>query len=407
MPGRVLGAGVDTSSLNDGVYRSVKAVDHSKNLENTLSESRKRLVYRREQPVRQSTPTSASPLERDKTERAAWANRVGAGRPPTRNGYLQLSPSPGESACSPDELQQSERGERENRDSRDNKRSEKSAKTAMSAILARPGDDKGTTMDRAVGSYQGDPVARAFKRYALHRDREEKLRRPSPEKLKAFTARSPPHGRGRWVTPPKNVSPPRNDAEGREDNSRSPPQRRQRRSPTRQQLRWTDDLDHDDHLETRDEEGRDYDSPGEGHVFFRRQVQPQGVSRSLHGHTWPWVSGGDEEGGGTDQNLSTNLDNKLLRPRLGSWESSARSIRRPPERDPESDGEEEVGSEGQRALRRAFDMYDVNGDGFITHLEVMAFLNRTRIPRYHFCFCALRFHRVWSKPFAPCYSEHS
>lgn len=399
MPGRVLGAGTNTPSPNDGTYRSVTAVYRSKNRENALSQSRKRSMHKQEPPGKQSTSAAASRLERDKNERAAWANRAGAGRPPPRNGSLRHSPSPAESARSPDAVQRSGRGVGGNRDLRESKRSENSRKVTKSANLAGQGDDNGGTKGGGGGPYKGDPVARAFERYALHHDREEGLRRPPPGKLKASTGRSPPHGGGRWTIPPKKLSSTRNDTEGREDTARSPP-RRQHRSLARQQLRWTDNLDDKYHLETRDEEGRDYDSPKEGHVSFRRQLQPHGVSRSLHGHTWPWVNGGDEGGGGRGGTISTNHNEKPARSRSRSWGNGARNVGRSPEREHSEfdgiggeehpkDGEEKVGPEGQRALRRAFDMYDVNGDGFITHLEVIVFLRRTarytRVPPLLLC----------------------
>lgn len=101
---------------------------------------------------------------------------------------------------------------------------------------------------------------------------------------------------------------------------------------------------------------------------------------------------GDEVGGGRRANVDVPTDasrDYMVNP--GSRESrndgSGRLRGRLCSRDERNDGlwrtretaeteedaddrEEEVGPAGERALRRAFNLYDVNGDGFITHLEV-------------------------------------
>lgn len=132
-------------------------------------------------------------------------------------------------------------------------------------------------------------------------------------------------------------------------------------------------------MEPQGDENSDSDSLDEIQArSFRRQLRPGDELRGqgLLNRTWPGVKGRAER-----ERYPGKDREEQARPRLISGGYGAKDARwRAEQRDLNSDGiggreewsdeEEEVGPEGLRALRRAFDMYDVNGDGFITLLEV-------------------------------------
>lgn len=130
---------------------------------------------------------------------------------------------------------------------------------------------------------------------------------------------------------------------------------------------------------TREDKNSDSDSLDETQARpFRRQVRPHDGPRGqgLHNRTWPRVKASmergrspekDSEGPARPRLTSGGYGAKDARGRAKQYDSNFTGIGAREER---SDEREDVGPEELRALRRAFDMYDVNGDGFITLLEV-------------------------------------
>ena len=120
-------------------------------------------------------------------------------------------------------------------------------------------------------------------------------------------------------------------------------------------------------------------------IIFGERGSDQGGSSSGEGVNTVEIRGGDEGGGRTrpfgatafGRGRKVGLERQKRRSeRGGGWEGAwdgSRDTDTGQGQDKEEEEENAVDElERNRALRQAFDMYDLNGDGFITYLEVTA-----------------------------------
>lgn len=189
MPGRVLGGGIDTLVSNDTKPpRSPIAVGDS---DNTVVAGSLRPSTTQQDLSGKPTATSAAALlrlERDKRERAAWAQRIGAGRPHPRKIISRQTLSTMDSPPSLGVVQASTPGGDDSSGLRENATGEYERQNTDTSLTKQGGE---VIADENSGGargdhYEDDPVARAFERYALHRHREEERHRAPPlDTLKA------------------------------------------------------------------------------------------------------------------------------------------------------------------------------------------------------------------------------
>lgn len=180
MPGRVLGGGVDTLVSKD-TKRSHIAVGDRDNT--VVAESLRPSTTRQGDLSGKPTATSAAALlrlERDKRERAAWAQRIGAGRPHPRKKLPQQTSSTMDSPASLGVVQASAPRGDDSSDLRENTTGEHGRQNTGTSLTKRGGGISVSGEGAQGDQYEDDPVARAFERYALHRHREEEKRRASP-----------------------------------------------------------------------------------------------------------------------------------------------------------------------------------------------------------------------------------
>lgn len=395
MPGRVLG-GVSRSP--DGTSRSPT----SRRLSGT-SGVEYRHFGKPELSRGVATAEAASSFDRDERERSIWAHRAGVGRqPPRRRDILR---HPATDVPSPN-VRSGQRGGRGGDRSGEvgvirNASGKHTTATTLSSEKQR--EEGSTEQER-----NEDPVSQAFKRYSLHRDLADASLTDSraPEKtanLSSARASSVPHA---TVPPPTQyiTRSASNNVERVRDNDPSRRRRRRQHQPHEHSI-LTDGYQWDTDGYTSDS-GED-----EGRISIRRRQRQRPLQRD-GGGAIPRRTGGFTERGEGSGSGATSGDEGGGRGRALLGGSTAKSLgwkrdtrnwdegkthddrwrRRQEdfryEGEPEGDGKSgirekdddaeegedggggDVGPEGERALRRAFDMYDINGDGFITFLEV-------------------------------------
>ena len=305
-------------------------------------------------------------LERDaEEERRAWAQRAGVGRvssTTTTNKEPLVSPrvgkpAGGERGRSRTSAERSRSARRRRGQEHSTGGDRKTAAAAAAAADAAASEKNETT---------ADVISRAFERYARDRDRDRDRSTEHPQRLHQ---RSPPGDPFSFALQP-----------GGEE-------RKQQRMP------WagsdnTDDAetdgssiaDEDDSLpsspslEQRQHQRRAEKQPP-GRALSR--TNPDVSSRSGRNRQVAGVNSGDE-GGGRSRAHSSSSSGKM-----GRTAGREDTAERGGGRRFDSSGEDSIlddekghaclgGLERERALRQAFDMYDLNGDGFITYLEVGA-----------------------------------
>lgn len=241
---------------------------------------------------------------------------------------------------------------------------------------ANPLPDAGRRVPHGVGV--DDPVRRAFERYALHRGGADgPLNRPTDRQRPSTT----PVGSGRTTNPrsptPSTASMPRESwgnrgrtTPPRRERARSvPPGDSSRETGARERLErphhgWTTGMGRVSSREGKISAGRDhYEGWEEGAA-----PASEGAVRRRGGEGLTRAE--EEDGGGGRSETFAREASPVRHP--GSLVSpvDARRVMTSPGRAAVPQGDADAVPREARALRRAFDLYDINGDGYITFLEV-------------------------------------
>lgn len=300
-------------------------------------------------------------------ERRAWAQRAGAGRPPR-------STSMGFPTCSAGAV---EGGRTFNLVGR----------SSNHAARGR-GDGEGVRRDRALSadheavetggtkkseSEQDDPVSRAFRRYASDRRRERGGRRPLS--ASAATGVNPPlssplttrRRRTALLSPERKT---RTETKTDEQGVKPFRRRQEERQPPRRRLSSSESLGTQFFAEEETEDHLGCSSEEDGRIGSRYLPQHRRYGR---GSDSAGITSGDESGGRVRAIGSRKQDTMWQQPARGYVAGLDESEGHDEEQARGGLGrtKEQSGAAGrQRALRQVFDMYDINGDGFITYLEV-------------------------------------
>ncbi len=325
-------------------------------------------------------------LERDaKEERRAWAQRAGVGRVggATTTKGPPVSPRAGPT---PEERRGGRAGAESSGSARRRRGRERSVGGGEETASERDTASAGATAEAAaahvVASEKSeaatDVISQAFERYARDRDRD----RDGDARNQRLRQRSPPGDPFAFALQPGG------------DNQQ------------KRQLVPSAGSDNEDGVESDGSssaaEDNDYytvrSSPSVARGHSRRgrtgaEKRPTGGSRlrknaDVSSKSWErshvaGVNSGDE-GGGRGRGYAPLSSGKTGRSSGGEGTAERRGGRSFESSGEESSASEDEegdatfsGPERERALRKAFDMYDLNGDGFITYLEVGMILDRS------------------------------
>lgn len=395
MPGRVLGGGppskYDPHTSPNATPHSPSRVIGKVGGDNSAAEAGRRSLDDVRSPGASPAVEAASlRRERDASERSAWAKRKGIGRTTTSLVGGSLSKR---SEAAGDRAIARRRG---GRDTRGRGRDEGAP---ASRGRARSADEHGAN-EKNEQTAGDDPVTRAFHRYAMDRshDHHEALLRRSPRPRRDETATSslsPVHRAALRTDFLSAHGPaPRRNADTIAGRGRSFDRHRQ----LLPHYGRNKEGGHDDiaDLEESPAEESLGSSRDEGRVSFRRRQSrgpgfenrlpagPEGLGSDRRQSVARVTSG--DEGGGRDRRLHPRRDRKLEISRARSsraWDDLGERGEEERERGARVRvGEGDWGGvsdpEKERVLRRAFDMYDLNGDGYITYLEVRGYYTLAR-----------------------------
>lgn len=387
MPGRILGGGppskYDPHTSPNATPHSPSHVIGKVGGENSVAEAGRRSLDDMGSPgVSPAVAAESLRLERDASERSAWAKRKGIGRTTTSLVGGSLSKRSAAAGA---------RAVARGRGGRDTRLGGRDEGTPASRGRARSADEH-TANEKSEQTTGDDPVTRAFHRYAMDRshDQHDALLRRSPRPRREETATSSLSPVDRTALRTDLLSAhgpaPRRNADTIAGRRRSFDRHRQ----LLPHYGRNEEGGHDDiaDLEEATAEESLGSSRDEGYVYFRRRESrgpgiedrlPAGAGglRSDRRQNVAGVTTGDE-GGGRDRRLHPRRGRKLEISRARS-SRVLDDLGERVEEERERGARMRVGDGGwggvseperERVLRRAFDMYDLNGDGYITYLEV-------------------------------------